>query len=402
MRTVGGGSEARNVMGLRAKTIEELQMENEQLKQTVDYLSKKVQALEKAGEENNLLKSSIMQFQQDVQRQAKRYGVPGSHAVTAGSIQQQRKQNSSTNISQSQSQSPATIPGSDISLAEARAAINRVSMLEAELSAVNQSHAKQIEELTKYKDRWFKVKETARKKKDIKVAAATDVSADEVAIGEKGSTGAGAGGGGGDRSLDVSITSSISSAYVNNHRTTPTLAAEESGGGAAGSPVRRPLSSLSTATRMPNANYGISNMSESEQPSRTAPSIPVVYQHEYEQSATGVSLLPPAGEFSGAFSSQLNTPVASTLGLFRVDTAPAATPSASIVMDTSAALLSAQLRDPRANSDSSQRSIQPHSADMSNLEDEAKQQGRIAVKSHPPSETSESVTSSGMFYSAFS
>ncbi|KAJ3294421.1 hypothetical protein HDU76_006955, partial [Blyttiomyces sp. JEL0837] len=54
-----------------SKTIEELMIENDQLKQTVDYLAKRIAFLEKAAEENNLLRSSIMQFRQDVQRQAK-------------------------------------------------------------------------------------------------------------------------------------------------------------------------------------------------------------------------------------------------------------------------------------------------------------------------------------------
>ncbi|KAJ3048373.1 hypothetical protein HDU99_009181, partial [Rhizoclosmatium hyalinum] len=47
LRSVGGGSDTRNVMGIRAKTLEELQIENDQLKQTVDMLSKRLATLEK-------------------------------------------------------------------------------------------------------------------------------------------------------------------------------------------------------------------------------------------------------------------------------------------------------------------------------------------------------------------
>lgn len=48
------------------KTHEELVLENAQLKQTVDTLARQVAFLERAAEENNLLKSSIIQFRQDV------------------------------------------------------------------------------------------------------------------------------------------------------------------------------------------------------------------------------------------------------------------------------------------------------------------------------------------------
>lgn len=54
------------------KTQEELLLENHHLKQTLNAVTHKISLLERAAEENNLLKSSIMQFRQDVQRQATR------------------------------------------------------------------------------------------------------------------------------------------------------------------------------------------------------------------------------------------------------------------------------------------------------------------------------------------
>ncbi|KAI9320897.1 hypothetical protein BX666DRAFT_2024507 [Dichotomocladium elegans] len=50
----------------------DLVSENEQLKQQVDQLQKRVHALEKAAEEGHMLKSSILQFRTDVHNHAKR------------------------------------------------------------------------------------------------------------------------------------------------------------------------------------------------------------------------------------------------------------------------------------------------------------------------------------------
>ncbi len=51
------------------RTIEELVEENAQLKHTIDLLSKRVLELERTQQENTMLKSSIIQFQKDIQRQ---------------------------------------------------------------------------------------------------------------------------------------------------------------------------------------------------------------------------------------------------------------------------------------------------------------------------------------------
>ncbi|CAG8759466.1 12099_t:CDS:2, partial [Acaulospora morrowiae] len=59
-------SESKNVP---TKTLEEYAMENQQLKSTLDIISKRMQAYEKAAEENSMLRSSILQFKNDFQKQ---------------------------------------------------------------------------------------------------------------------------------------------------------------------------------------------------------------------------------------------------------------------------------------------------------------------------------------------
>lgn len=51
------------------KTIEEYEIENKQLKHTIDLLSKRVLELEQTQHENTMLRSSIIQFRQEIQKQ---------------------------------------------------------------------------------------------------------------------------------------------------------------------------------------------------------------------------------------------------------------------------------------------------------------------------------------------
>jgi hypothetical protein len=53
------------------KCIQEYELENDQLKKTVDLLSKRVIDLESAQQENNMLRSSIIQFRHDIQKHVK-------------------------------------------------------------------------------------------------------------------------------------------------------------------------------------------------------------------------------------------------------------------------------------------------------------------------------------------
>lgn len=55
----------------RKKSMEELEEENKALKKTVESLNRKLICYEKAAEENVLLKSSIMQFKNEIQKTVK-------------------------------------------------------------------------------------------------------------------------------------------------------------------------------------------------------------------------------------------------------------------------------------------------------------------------------------------
>ncbi len=52
-----------------SKSIEEYEMENQQLKNTIDMMSRRIAELERTQQENTLLRSSIIQFKQDIQKQ---------------------------------------------------------------------------------------------------------------------------------------------------------------------------------------------------------------------------------------------------------------------------------------------------------------------------------------------
>ncbi|KAI9094729.1 hypothetical protein DFS34DRAFT_582818, partial [Phlyctochytrium arcticum] len=136
------------------KTMEELVMENEHLRHAVDILTRKVAILERAAEENNLLKSSIIQFRQDVQKQAKRFmhqtpasasgGIGASFG--GGRLRTGGSGHESHDIAQNLS--------------------HRVQELEEELRRQKEESDRQSLAMAKYKERWDKLKESAKKKKE--------------------------------------------------------------------------------------------------------------------------------------------------------------------------------------------------------------------------------------------
>ncbi|KAJ3059530.1 hypothetical protein HDU98_004484 [Podochytrium sp. JEL0797] len=323
LRSVGGGNDStRNVMGLRSKSTEELQLENEQLRNTVDFLSKRLSLLEKADQENNMLKSSIIQFRQDVQRQAKRYGVPSAsslsgstspggpflpfprHFSTGDPPLRGRPINaspSSSGMLHSQGNLGDSGGRSKYSDADAAAAIARVSALEEELQTTKSAHEKQIEELIKYKERWLKVKDSARRKKEGKAAGATIVNGDEA-----------------DGSMEASLMT---------------------------------VSSITTV----GMNRAPSILGRSSSPTLTPSPIRKSSQHEHPPAA--LISVDPFSSSIAMESGQVKTPLASTIGFPATLQPPPPTATrtlaASIVMDSSAALLSSQLLDPSAVSGAS-------------------------------------------------
>lgn len=64
-----------NIIRQYRKTNEEYEVENQHLKKTIDQLSKRVAELERAQQENDLLRSSIMQFRNDIQKQVNFFQV---------------------------------------------------------------------------------------------------------------------------------------------------------------------------------------------------------------------------------------------------------------------------------------------------------------------------------------
>ncbi|KNC97754.1 uncharacterized protein SPPG_09402 [Spizellomyces punctatus DAOM BR117] len=145
---------------MKNKTQEELLMENEQLKHTIDLLTRKLAVLERAAEENNLLRSSIIQFRQDVQKQAKRF----MHSQTQsrfGSLLHGHGFGRGTGV------------GHDDSTALA----HRVAELEEELKRVREDSEKQSTAMQKYKERWDKLKESAKRKKEAASSTTTTTNA---------------------------------------------------------------------------------------------------------------------------------------------------------------------------------------------------------------------------------
>lgn len=125
------------------KTLEEYSIENKQLKAIIDKLSKRMLSYEKAAEENNMLKSSILQFKNDVQKQAKRIKVKQTspESSTVGNAHLQK----------------------------------RIKELEEENLVLKSEKDKQHEQIAKYKDRWEKLKESAKKKRVNKQVEASQI-----------------------------------------------------------------------------------------------------------------------------------------------------------------------------------------------------------------------------------
>ncbi|RIA85648.1 hypothetical protein C1645_741429 [Glomus cerebriforme] len=138
--------------GSTTKTLEEYSIENKQLKAIIDNMSKRMLTFEKATEENNMLKSSILQFKNDVQKQAKRIKV-SQEILRSSSIVKQISPESST-VGNAYLQ-------------------RRIKELEEENRLLKSERDKQQELVTKYKDRWEKLKEAAKKKRENKQVEAS-------------------------------------------------------------------------------------------------------------------------------------------------------------------------------------------------------------------------------------
>ncbi|KAJ3188153.1 hypothetical protein HDU85_005301 [Gaertneriomyces sp. JEL0708] len=124
------------------KTREELLVENESLKSTIDYLAKRVSMLERAAEENWMLRSSIVQMREGWRR--------------LNANQHPGERHSNVNVS------PIVSANNE----ERNVLEKRVRELEDELKRVKEDSERQTSAMIKYKERWDKLKETAKKKRE--------------------------------------------------------------------------------------------------------------------------------------------------------------------------------------------------------------------------------------------
>ncbi|KAI7870393.1 hypothetical protein BDF14DRAFT_1773834 [Spinellus fusiger] len=126
--------------------------ENEQLKLKVEQLKRKIYCLEKTAEESNMLKSSILQFRNDVQKQAKRI------MLNHDSIMRSSLGASSTDASIYNSyMRSSSVPLPDQAL--------RLKELEEENRQLRSQNEKQQSLVNKYRERWEKLKESAKKRR---------------------------------------------------------------------------------------------------------------------------------------------------------------------------------------------------------------------------------------------
>ncbi|RHZ78227.1 hypothetical protein Glove_166g265 [Diversispora epigaea] len=136
-----GRIESKNISN---KTLEELSMENQQLKSILDTMSKRMLAYEKAAEENSMLRSSILQFKNDFQKQAKRIKVSQEMLRSTSVMKTSPESSTINNVQYLQ---------------------KRVKELEEELRFVKSDNEKQKTLMKRYKERWDKLTESAKAKK---------------------------------------------------------------------------------------------------------------------------------------------------------------------------------------------------------------------------------------------
>ncbi|ORZ02173.1 hypothetical protein BCR43DRAFT_559182 [Syncephalastrum racemosum] len=125
--------------------------ENEILKKQVEQLTNRIRSLEKAAEESNMLKSSIIQFRNDVQKQAKRIMQGHDHVMRASSSAALMGPHHSSYLRPSSAN-----PSYELA---------RIKELEEENRQLRIQNEKQQALMNKYRERWEKLKESAKKRR---------------------------------------------------------------------------------------------------------------------------------------------------------------------------------------------------------------------------------------------
>ncbi|KAG0187963.1 hypothetical protein DFQ28_005622 [Apophysomyces sp. BC1034] len=183
-RTISGAGDEEK------RTWQDYVLENEQLKKRIDQLLRKLQAMEKvcllcacqpgvltrstkAAEESNVLKTSIIQFRNDVQKQAKRImqnhdssmrssaalGSSGTHTIHNSYIRHPSNGNV-TEMSKYRRWSDRVV-----SVAYCSLLVARLKELEEENRQLRSHNEKQQVLMNKYRERWEKLKESAKKRR---------------------------------------------------------------------------------------------------------------------------------------------------------------------------------------------------------------------------------------------
>ncbi|KAI8084757.1 uncharacterized protein BX664DRAFT_337706 [Halteromyces radiatus] len=157
------GSSASSTTGGGQEKIK-LQMENEQLKRRVEQLSRRLMTLEKTAEESHMLKSSILQFRNDVQRQAKRImQTHDSASLRTSSVA--LLGNSGINGVGSTHHSYPRHPGMNQTTGSTSELVTRLKETEEENRRLKDQIEKQQVLMKKYQERWEKLKESAKKRR---------------------------------------------------------------------------------------------------------------------------------------------------------------------------------------------------------------------------------------------
>ncbi|KAJ2612900.1 hypothetical protein H4S08_002490 [Coemansia sp. RSA 1365] len=120
-----------------------LAAENQRLIQLVQHLNERVRTLESAAQENSMLKSSIFNFREEFHRHANAVSLPWAHETVP---------------------SPHRDKGTGVMSASTAADV-RVRQLEAELEKAHLENSKQKAHVTKYRERWERLKESAKRKR---------------------------------------------------------------------------------------------------------------------------------------------------------------------------------------------------------------------------------------------
>jgi phosphoenolpyruvate-protein kinase (PTS system EI component) len=152
-------SQPKSLTRSQHRTIEEYEQENAHLHRTVELLTKRVIELERAQQENTLLRSSIMQFRQDLQKQRQLnhqifQSIPPSNNSASSS-----QKNSRSRMAMSANHGSGAAGDSNSSLVPEL--MKKIESLELELASANEQIATQ-------QRKWDRLKENVKKKRESK------------------------------------------------------------------------------------------------------------------------------------------------------------------------------------------------------------------------------------------